>query len=97
MLPCDPGTNAGRSAHDGTAGNRALVAPATVMAFLGGASAQPSPGELAARVTAGLPRASFEYSAVRGAIEREIRAAHENETLGRSVVVRMAVDPYRTQ
>ena len=65
------------------------------MAFLGGAS--PEPGRLAARVTADLPRATFEYSAVRGAIEREIKAAHENETLGRSVVVRMAVDPYRTR
>ena len=58
---------------------------------------QPAPGGLAASVTADLPRASFEYSAVRGAIEREIKAAHENETLGRSVVVRMAVDPYRTR
>ncbi len=96
-LPRVTGPNAGRSAYDGTAGNRALVTPAEIMAFLGGASPEPSPGEFAARVTAGLPRASFEFSAVRGAIEREIKAAHENETLGRSVVVRMAVDPYRTR
>ncbi len=97
-LPRVTGPNAGRSAHDGTAGNRALVTPAAVMAFLRGTAPPPSlDGGLAAKVTADLPRASFEYSTVRGAIEREIKATHENETLGRSIVVRMAVDPYRTR
>lgn len=96
-LPRVTGQNAGLSAWHGTAGNRALVTPAAVMTFLGGDTSQPAPGGLAASVTADLPRASFEYSAIRGAIEREIRSAHENETLGGSVVVRMAVDPYRTR
>lgn len=44
-LPRVTGPNAGRSAHHGTAGNRALVTPAAVMAFLDGAS--PEPGRLA--------------------------------------------------
>ena len=96
-LPRVTGPDAGQSAWHGTAGNRALVTPAAVMAFLEGASPSPVPGGLAASVTADLPRASIEYSTVRGAIEREIKAAHENETLGQSVVVRMAVDPYRTR
>lgn len=96
-LPRVTGPNAGQSAWHGTADNRALVTPAAVMEFLGGTAPPPSPGGLAASVTADLPRASFVYSAVRSTIEREIKAAHENETLGRSVVVRMAVDPYRTR
>ena len=80
-LPRVTGPKQGRSAWHGTAGNRALVTPEAVLDFLGDASAQPSPGDFAASVTADLPRASFEYSAIRGAIEREIRSAHENDTL----------------
>ena len=44
-----------------------------------------------------LPRATIRYRAVRGAIERKVVEAHQNDTLGESVVVRFAVDPYHTE
>lgn len=44
-----------------------------------------------------LPRATIRYRAVQGAIERKVVEARQDDTLGESVVVRFAVDPYRTE
>ena len=96
-LPRVSGPNAGRSVWDGIAGNRALVGPAAVMAFLEGR--EPSTGTVStpALSTITLPRSSIRYETFRSAIEREMKEAHDNGDLGRSVVVRFTVDPYRTE
>ena len=94
-LPLVSGPSAGRSAWHGTAGNRALVSPAIFLAFLDGDG---RPQQAASTlVSVELPRATIRYRAVRGAIERKVVEAHENDTLGESVVVRFAVDPYHTE
>ena len=94
-LPLVSGPAAGRSEWHGTAGNRALVSPANFIAFLDGDD-RPSQAAATTLVTVDLPRATIRYRAVRGAIERKVVEARQNDTLGESVVVRFAVDPYRT-
>ena len=94
-LPLVSGPSAGRSAWHGTAGNRALVSPAIFLAFLDGDG---RPSQAASTLVAvDLPRATIRYRAVRGAIERKVVEAHQDDTLGESVVVRFSVDPYHTE
>ncbi|MCY3877185.1 MAG: hypothetical protein OXF88_23205 [Rhodobacteraceae bacterium] len=85
-LPKVSGPDAGRSAWAGTAGNRALVTPATVLAFLGQGSQKPPT----------VPGVHIQYEIEENAVEESIRNAHENDDLGRSVVIRFTRDPYRT-
>ncbi len=94
-LPLVSGPASGRSAWHGTAGNRALVSAADVLAFLEGDDRSPQPSGRTL-VAVDLPRASIRYREVRGAIERKVEEARQNDALGESVVVRFAVDPYRT-
>ena len=95
-LPLVSGPSAGRSAWHGTAGNRALVSRANFLAFLDGNDrTSQSPGT--SLVAVDLPRATIRYRAVRGAIEKKVVEARQDDTLGESVVVRFAVDPYRTE
>ena len=94
-LPLVSGPTAGRSAWHGTADNRALVSPAIFLAFLEGDGRPPQAASTLLAVD--LPRATIRYRAVRGAIERKVVEAHKDDTLGESVVVRFAVDPYRTE
>ncbi|MCY3872708.1 MAG: hypothetical protein OXF88_00265 [Rhodobacteraceae bacterium] len=94
-LPLVSGPSAGRSAWHGIAGNRALVSPANFLAFLEGDDRPPqASGSTLAAVD--LPRATIRYREVRSAIERKVVEARQNDSLGESVVVRFAVDPYRT-
>ncbi|MCY3877539.1 MAG: hypothetical protein OXF88_25015 [Rhodobacteraceae bacterium] len=95
-LPLVSGPFAGRSAWHGTAGNRALVSRADFLAFLEGDDRK-SQNSGMSLVAVDLPRATIRYRAVRGAIERKVVEAHQNDTLGESVIVRFAVDPYRTE
>lgn len=95
-LPLVSGPSAGRSAWHGTAGNRALVSRADFLAFLEGNDRTPQASGTTL-VAVDLPRATIRYRAVRGAIERKVVEAHQNDTLGESVIVRFAVDPYRTE
>lgn len=95
-LPLVSGPSAGRSAWQGTAGNRALVSQLDFLAFLEGDD-RTQQTSITTLVAADLPRATIRYRAVRGAIERKVVEARQNDTLGESVVVRFAVDPYRTE
>ena len=95
-LPLVSGPSAGRSAWHGTAGNRALVSPAIILAFLEGNGRTPQASGTTL-VAVDLPRATIRYRAVRSAIERKVVEARQDDTLGESVVVRFAVDPYRTE
>ena len=95
-LPLVSGPSAGRSAWHGTAGNRALVSPANFLAFLKGDDRTPRASGTTL-VAVDLPRATIRYRTVRSAIERKVVEARQDDTLGESVVVRFAVDPYRTE
>ena len=95
-LPLVSGPSAGHSAWHGTVGNRALVSPAIFLAFLDGDD-RPPQASSSTLLAVDLPRATIRYRAVRGAIERKVVEAHQNDTLGESVVVRFTVDPYHTE
>ena len=75
----------------GIAGNHALVSPANFLAFLEGDDRSPRAAATTLEVV--VPRAAIRYRAVRGAIERRVVEARQNDSLGESVVVRFAVDP----
>ena len=93
-LPLVSGPGVGGSAWHGIAGNHALVSPANFLAFLEGDDRSPQAAVTTLEVV--VPRAAIRYRAVRGAIERRVVEARQSDSLGESVVVRFAVDPYRT-
>ena len=95
-LPRVSGPGAGRSAWHGIAGNRALVSPDEVLAFLGGDGARHRPSP-AADIVADIPRASISWRIVQPAMDRAIQDARDRDTLGSSVRIRLDLDPYQTQ